>query len=350
MASRAHDLIDAPAREGAFRNAPSCGMAVGMVPRPPPPTPGPALTPRPVPVTPSEDRWRQMSRAEREQFMIDVNEALSDPIITMSEGRPHKQAKVRAIDMLGLHFRAMGRHIYLAEEMSVLYPGERGFSPDVLAVLDVEEPEDDKRMSWCVMDEGKGLDWVLEVLWAGDRDKDLVENVERYARLGIPEYFVYDKAIERLLGYRLPLGSTKYQPIVPQAGLYRSNVLGIDLAIVDNHLRFYHGAAELYNTAHLIRRLETMVANLEARNEEALRNIEVANRNIEVANRNTEVANRNTECARIALRIMAAFASRGIALSEAAIARIEACNEPELLRRWLGRAATAVMEKEVFEG
>ncbi|MBK9261501.1 MAG: Uma2 family endonuclease [Polyangiaceae bacterium] len=335
MASRALDLNDASLRNDAFRNSPSCGRVESMVLKPPPRS-EPLPAPRPVPVTPSEERWQKMTRAERDQFMIDVNEALSDPVITMSEGRPHKKAKTRAIDMLGLHFRAMGRHIYLAEEMSVLYPGEPGFSPDVLAVLDVEEPEDDKRMSWCVMDEGKGLDWVLEVLWAGDRDKDLVNNVERYARLGIPEYFVYDKATERLLGYRLPPESKKYQPIVPQAGLYRSNVLGLDLAIVGGNLRFYHGAAELYNTTHLIRRLETMIENLEARADEAARA--------------AEAANRNAEAARIGLRITATLASRGIALSETGITRIETCTDPEVLGLWLRRATTATTENEVFGG
>src|SRR5262245_36984624 len=43
-------------------------------------------------------------------------------------------------------------------------------------------------LAWVVAEEGKGLDFVLEVLHKGDRNKDLVENVERYAQLGIPEY------------------------------------------------------------------------------------------------------------------------------------------------------------------
>jgi len=141
----------------------------------------PPLERRVVPVAPTEERWREMTKEERERFIVSVNEALSDPLVTMSEGRPHKKAKSRALDMLGLHFRALGRRIYLAEEMSVIYPGTEPFSPDVLAVLDVEQPEDDQRMSWVVQDEGKGLDWVLEVLHAGDRKKDLVDNDERYA-------------------------------------------------------------------------------------------------------------------------------------------------------------------------
>src|SRR5688572_28003882 len=122
---------------------------------------GPAMVPkvslaprRAAPIAPSEERWRAMTQPERDRFLEEVLDALSDPAIAMSEGRPHKKAKSRALDMLGLHFRAMGRRIYLAEEMAVLYPGQESFSPDVLAVLDVEEPEDDPRMAWVVADEG----------------------------------------------------------------------------------------------------------------------------------------------------------------------------------------------------
>jgi len=270
-----------------------------------------------------------MTPDERERFIIDVNEALSDPIITMSEGRPHKKAKSRAIDMLGLHFRAMGKRIYLAEEMAVLYPGTAAFTPDVMAVLDVEEPEDDQRMAWVVTDEGKGLDWVLEVLWAGDRKKDLVDNVERYAALGIPEYFIYDQRQQRILGYRLSAGTKQYQPILAQGGLYRSNILGLDLAIVDRSLRFYQGTAELYDTKHLIRRLEGIVANLEERAEQAARDAE-----------KSRAGMRKT--------IVRVLASHGVTCSAETISRLEACTDPDVLDRWLERAFDATSEDEVF--
>lgn len=52
-----------------------------------------------------------MSADERERFLIQVNDALSDPLVTMTEGRPHKRAKSRVVDMLGLHFKAMGRSL-----------------------------------------------------------------------------------------------------------------------------------------------------------------------------------------------------------------------------------------------
>jgi acyl-CoA reductase-like NAD-dependent aldehyde dehydrogenase len=112
-------------------------------------------------IAPTEDAWRAMSPAEREALLIRILDVLSDPAAAMTEGRRHKKAKTRALDALGLHFGAIGRAMYLAEEMAVLYPGEPVFTPDVLAVVDVIEPEDDPRMAWVVADEGKGLDLVL---------------------------------------------------------------------------------------------------------------------------------------------------------------------------------------------
>jgi Uma2 family endonuclease len=291
--------------------------------------PGFLPAPRPVPVTPTEEAWRAMTLQQREAFIIAVNEALSDPVIAMSEGRPHKKAKSKALDMLGLHFRAMGKHIYLAEELSVLYPGISGFTPDIMAVLDVDEPEDDQRMAWVVQDEGKGLDWVLEVLWAGDRKKDLVENVEKYASLGIPEYFVYDQKQQRIVGYRLPVGGKRYQPILAQAGLYRSNVLGLDLAVVGGSLRFYQGAAELYDTKHLIGRLETMIANLQERAEARDRDLEKSNAGL-----------RKT--------ILKILASRNLTCTPNNLELLESCTDPDQLNTWLDRAFEATSEADVF--
>jgi len=235
-----------------------------------------AAPPLPL-IAPTVDEWRAMSPVERESLLVQINDVLSDPRDAMSEGRPHKQAKTRTLDLLGRHFSAMGRVVYLAEEMAVLYPGEDVFTPDVLAVLDVPQPEDDERLAWVVADENKGLDLVLEVLHHGNRKKDLVDNVERYAHLGIPEYFIYDRARQQIHGYRLPLlGARRYQRIVPQAGRFTSTVLGIDLAIVGGILRFFTGEAELAGTPGLVGRLQSMVDELGAKAEQAATQAEQA--------------------------------------------------------------------------
>lgn len=276
----------------------------------------------PIPIGPTTETWRAMTSAERESFLVRVNAALSDPRSAMSEGRPHKRAKTRALDLLGLHFKAMGRVIYLAEEMAVVYPGEVAFCPDVLAVLDVPQPDDDERLAWVVADEQKGLDFVLEVLHRGDRNKDLVENVERYARLGIPEYFIYDRARQQILGYRLTdAGSKRYQRIVPQSGRMTSTVLGLDLAIQGGTLRFFQGMAELFGSADLIGRLTGMVEELSVKADEA---------------------DARAQQALTAMRagVLAAFDARGIPCADEASARVMSCDDPATLQRWLLRALT----------
>ena len=283
-------------------------------------------------IAPTLDEWRAMTLAERERLLVQINDVLSDPRAAMSEGRPHKKAKTRALDLLGRHFGAIGRVIYLAEEMAVLYPGEEVFTPDVLAVLDVPQIEDDERMAWVVADEGKGLDLVLEVLHHGDRKKDLVDNVERYASLGIPEYFVYDRARQQIHGFRLSEpGARRYQRVVPQAGRFTSTVLGIDLAIVGGTLRFFLGESELGGTPGLIGRLQSMVDELGTKAEQAATQADQA---LAVARAG----------------IFALLDARGLACSDDLHAHISACEDPAILQRWLLRATTARTAAEVIHG
>ena len=81
---------------------------------------------------------------------------------------------------------------------------------------------------------------MLEVHVGGDRKKDAEFNVVRYARLGIPEHFLYDRARNRLVAYRLASPEARtYTPIVPNHGMYESQVLGLDVQIDKDRLRFY---------------------------------------------------------------------------------------------------------------
>ncbi|MEP7121525.1 MAG: Uma2 family endonuclease [Byssovorax sp.] len=303
--------------------------------------PTPLFLPGALPIAPTEAEWERMTPDERERLLVKVLDSLSDPRSLMSEGRPHKKAKTRALDLLGLHFKTMGRVIYLAEEMAVMYPGEEVFSPDVLAVLDVPQPEEDPRMAWVVADEKKGLDLVLEVLHHGDRKKDLVENVERYARLGIPEYFIYDRGQQHVHGYRLADRSARrYQRIVPQVGRYSSMMLGLDMVIQGGSLRFFQGSAELFGSNDLIDRLSGMVEDLGAKAEQAA---------VE-ATAKIEQAEAKAAQAIAGLRegVFVVLAARRIACSEEARARLMSCDDPSTLQRWIAKAATAESVEEVF--
>jgi Uma2 family endonuclease len=185
------------------------------------------------------------------------------------EGDRHFQAKTRALDALRSYFARQRRRIYLAAELPIYYPAEPRFAPDLLAVVDTEDHQRDK---WVVSAEGKGLDWVLEVHVGGDRKKDAERNVARYARLKISEYFLYDRARNQLFGYRLASPEAiSYTAIVPQSGLYESHVLGLDVQVTQDRLRFYAGTALLLESDELIARLEQMIEDVQRRVEEEIR-------------------------------------------------------------------------------
>ena len=278
-----------------------------------------------------------MTPDERLRLQVEINAAVAGPADLMGEGQPHRKAKSRALDALGLYFRTIGRAIYLAEELTVLYPGEKPFCPDILAVLDVETTEDDERMSWVVVDEAKGPDLVIEVLHRGDRDKDLVENVERYARLGIAEYFVYDRGLQKVHGYRLTApGASRYQRILPQHGHFHSAVLGLDLAIIEKNLRFLAGSATLPLSADLIRRLEGMMENLETKADQAQAQADQAKTQADQAKTQADEAMEGLKEALLTILDL-----RAIPCSDAAHARIASTSDPATLRRWLLQARTA---------
>jgi Uma2 family endonuclease len=307
-------------------------------------SPPPIASPREIPVAPTLDVWRAWTPRAREDFVVAANEALTEAAELMGEGRPHKQAKSRAVDLLGLHFKAKGRTVYLAEELSVLYPGERAFAPDVLAVIDVPQPEDDERLAWVVADEGRGLDVVLEVLHRGDREKDLVDNVERYARLGIPEYFVYDREHQRVHGYRLASADARrYERVVPQAGRIASRILGVDLAVQHGRLRFFDGMAELFGSDDLIHRLTDMVESLESKAEAEQARAEAEQARAEAEQARAEAEQARAEAALNGLRgaILGAYAARFGANTDALRRALDGCDDPAALQAALLATVTA---------
>jgi Uma2 family endonuclease len=189
------------------------------------------------------------------------------------EGDPHFNAKAKTKATLDDFFKRIGRRIYISSELAVFYPGRERFSPDVLAVLDVDPHDRDK---WVVSDEGKGLDLVIEVYYRGNKTNDFKTKVELYADLGIREYFIFDRRNLSLRGYRLPQAEEGrapeprvYRPIVPQGGVYPSQVLGLDLMVQGSKLRFLYGMAEVPEAEELVGKLQSKVDDLLARAEEA---------------------------------------------------------------------------------
>jgi len=220
-------------------------------------------------MAPSQAEWDAMSPDERSAVATELPGEITNDELSPPEGDRHFKAKVRALSALRSFFARQGRRVYLAAELPVYYPAAPRFAPDLLAVLDVEDVDRDK---WVVSSEGKGLDWVLEVHVGGDRKKDAEANVARYAKLGIPEYFLYDRARGRLAAYQLASPDARtYTSIVPQHGVYPSRVLGLDVQVEKERLRFYAGTALLLESEELIARLERMLDEVTQRAEEEVR-------------------------------------------------------------------------------
>ena len=220
-----------------------------------------SLDPR-DPRAPSLAVWEKLTAGERQRVMDQLPSELE---LGPHEGDPHRIPKQRGIEALDAFFQRLGRKVYLSSELPVYYPGERMFAPDLIAVCDVEPGE---RMRWVVAHEGKGPDFALEVTLVGSRTKDLSENVERFARLGIPEYFVFDRKHLRLHGHRLLPTEQRYAPVVPQQGRWRSEVLGLDLTIEGGRFRFYLGTAVVPELAELVSRANALAEDLQTRLEQ----------------------------------------------------------------------------------
>lgn len=244
------------------------------------------------PRAPTEPQWAAMSEGERARVVAGLPAEMPWELHP-PEGDDHRDAKDKARDALDEHFRRKGRRVYVSSELTTYYPGERRICPDVLAVTDVALHP---RQSWVVSREGKGLDFVLEVHVSGDARKDFEQNVVRYASLGIPEYFAFDRPRGRLWGWHLPESATAYQRHVPQRGRLSSAVLGLELTVEDGRVRFYEGNAPLLFADELVGRLEKTIDRLiEARDFEAQRAEQEAQRAEQEAQRADREAARAKE-------------------------------------------------------
>ena len=114
--------------------------------------------------------------------------------------------------------------------------------PDLFVAL--QAPPRAGRLSYKVW-ENELPELVIEMLSGGTSKKDIGPKHDTYEYLGVREYWLFDPAGHRLntplVGYRLR--DERYQEIAPDAaGLYRSDVLGLDLHVRDGKLRFHDPA------------------------------------------------------------------------------------------------------------
>lgn len=233
------------------------------------------------PRAPPEAVWEELSEHERRWIVDQLPSEFPASEAAPPEGDTHYALVRSTRDALRGYFRRIRRKVYVGSNLPIYYPGERMLSVDALAVLDVE---DGPRNSWVVSAEGRGLDLALEIHWLGHRTKDFERNVVWFAKLGIPEYFVFDARRLKLRGFRLPAGNAApYQPILPQGGRHPSSVLGLDLGVEGPRLRFYAGSAALPDADDLIARLDGALSEVQSRAEEEARRAEEEARRADAA-------------------------------------------------------------------
>ena len=285
---------------------------------------------------PDEETWSRLSPAEREATLERIEAVLDEYREAMSEGTRHVKRKMGIAADLDAFFRRQGRDVYIGSELAVLYPAENAIVPGVLAVLDCDPDYEPER--WVVQDEKRGIDLVIEVRNRGKKHKDVVENVLDYARLRIPEYFSFDCRRGVLRGWRLadPQSRT-YQPIVPQGGSLRSNVLGLELAVLQMRLRFFQGQSMVPTETELISRLQTIIDERQGA--------------LDLAERQRADAIDQLSRVQVALArsILDVCRLRGLALSDEQRARIAAESDAASLSTWSERATSVDTGDALFE-
>ncbi|WP_437727112.1 Uma2 family endonuclease [Sorangium sp. So ce861] len=243
------------------------------------------------PRAPPQEIWDRMTPEERQRVIDALPSELESSEASPPEGDFHFNAMLAARDTLGGYFQSIGKRVYLACELPVYYPAGRMVAPDLIAVRDVEVKE---RASWSVSAEGKGVELALEILW-NERSQEELENLAaRYASLGIPEYFVFDRRHRRLRGFRLAQGSARYEPIARKGGLFTSAVLDLDLGLEGERLCFYHALARLPEPREVLARLGAMVNDLMARREEAEQRLDEAEQRLDEERQRADEAERRS--------------------------------------------------------
>lgn len=184
-------------------------------------------------LVPSQVAWEAMSKAEQDRVEEQIITALERESQLMGETTLHFKTRAASAEIISRFFKSQGQKAFVASDLHTLYPDEQAFYPDLMVVFDVENHE---RSSWNAMREGKGLDFVLEVLSKETKRKDRVQKLNLYARIEIPEYFMYDPERKKLSGFTLKSGT--YQEIQNKDDHIRSEVLGLQLVLDEGMLRF----------------------------------------------------------------------------------------------------------------
>jgi Uma2 family endonuclease len=159
----------------------------------------------------------------------------------MAETDTHRDWMVQVIDILKAFFS--GQWVYVSGNLLIYYvegDPKKSVAPDVFVVKGCEPRQ---RRTFKVWEEGRGPAFVFEVTSRKTRRQDQGTKKEKYALLGVVEYFLYDPLAEwlkpALQAFRLVNGV--YTAVDPEhdGGLV-SRELGITFRLENGVLALFH--------------------------------------------------------------------------------------------------------------
>ncbi|MBI2375009.1 MAG: Uma2 family endonuclease [Deltaproteobacteria bacterium] len=197
----------------------------------------------------------------------------------------------------------------------------KSVSPDAYVVFGV--PKRARRV-FKIWEEGSTPRVVFEITSAQTRSEDRGAKMEIYAELGVRELYLFDPFEEwvkqGLRAFRLEDGF--YVPIIPSEGRVRSEALGVDLGVVDGHLRFFDPRTR----AVLPTRLEAIEA-AELKADEARRRAIAADERAEVERQRAEAERQRAEAERVRAKAADERADQERSRAEEALALVAKLEE-----------------------
>ena len=155
----------------------------------------------------------------------------------------HLRQTLYAVTVLRTRYAGAAERVYVGGDLFIYYrEGDRNaaVAPDAFVAFGASQAPD--RTSWKVWREGRGPDWVLEVLSESTRKRDEVDKLAIYRELQVGEYWLFDPYTERRGGPALrglKRAEDDWRSLRPDAaGVFRSDLLGLTLHVEGGDLRF----------------------------------------------------------------------------------------------------------------
>jgi len=161
----------------------------------------------------------------------------------LAQNTPQADQILYAAPALKAFLRRRFPDVFVAADL-LIYPRRNDLkasvAPDVFVAFGAG---DRRRLSYKLWDGEPVPAFVLEVLSGTTEDKDLGEKRDKYARMGVREFWVFDpfgrRVPDRVAGFRLH--RRRYRPIPPLPGtrVVPSDVLGLEFRAEDDDLRIH---------------------------------------------------------------------------------------------------------------